>query len=65
MTKRTIELTEGNCVWNKDLCQVTVRLTQSTFDVVKTSAIIHNRSLSSEIRTMVEAAVTASKKLEG
>jgi hypothetical protein len=65
MAKRTIETTEGNCVWNKDLCQVTVRLTQSTFDVVKTSAIFHNRSLSSEIRTMVEAAVTASKKLDG
>ncbi len=50
--------------WNKDLCRIVVTFRKSMFDDVKALAIHNNRSISAEIRTLVEAAVAASKKLE-
>ena len=47
--------------WNRDLCRIALTFRRSTFAEIKSSAVRNNRSISAEIRTMVEAAVIASK----
>jgi hypothetical protein len=45
--------------WAQELCRIQVALPDSTFVEVKMSAMRNNRSLSMEVRTMVEDAVRA------
>lgn len=65
MTRITDHATGTPVPWRRDLLRVAVTLHEGTFSEVKISAMRNNRSLSQEIRTMVEAAVRASKKMEG
>jgi hypothetical protein len=51
-----------NVPWNRDLCRIALTFRKSTFADVKSVAIANNRSISAEIRTMVEAALMASKE---
>lgn len=50
--------------WNKDLCRIAVTFRKSDFEGIKTLAVSNNRSISAEIRTIVEAAISSSKKTE-
>lgn len=51
----------GTLAWTDDVCRIAVSMTKPTFKDLKSMAVGNNRSISAEIRTMVEAAVKASK----
>lgn len=40
--------------WAQGICRITVQLPESTFELIKMSAMRENRSLAAEIRTRVE-----------
>jgi hypothetical protein len=64
MPKQPLKLAMGTpAAWARELCRVSLILPQSTFDILKMSAIENNRSLNMEVRTAVEKYLTSANRV--